>query len=96
MKTNTRNLSSNFFNFRLFLEGLKRLRVIGLATAILALTVSAVIPIVALLESLGHAPVHTNHVETPIVCIPMPFVIILMRIMMVIMLFAPIPLHILR
>ena len=44
MKTNRMN--TQFFNFRLFLEGLKRLRVIGLATAILAVTASAVIPLV--------------------------------------------------
>ena len=33
-----KTMSTQIFNFRLFLEGLKRLRVIGLATAILALT----------------------------------------------------------
>ena len=36
MKTN--RINTNFFNFRLFLEALKRLRVIGLGSAILALT----------------------------------------------------------
>ena len=33
-----RKVSTSFFNFRLFLEALKRLRVIGLGSAILALT----------------------------------------------------------
>ena len=49
MKTKTRicekNLSVRFFNLRLFLEGLKRLRVVGVASAILAVSVSALIPV---------------------------------------------------
>ncbi len=38
-------IRSHIFNFRLFLEGLKRLRVIGLASGILSVTVSMLIPI---------------------------------------------------
>ena len=34
------SMNTQLFNFRLFLEALKRLRVIGLGTAILSLTVS--------------------------------------------------------
>lgn len=52
MKQNTR-FSTHVFNLRLFWEGLKRLRVIGITSAILALTVSALIPSVAWLEWLG-------------------------------------------
>ena len=42
MKQN--RINTNLFNFRLFLEALKRLRVIGLAAAILAVTASALVP----------------------------------------------------
>ncbi len=44
------NGKTHIFNLRLFLEGLKRLRVIGLATGILAVTTSALIPIVYWIE----------------------------------------------
>lgn len=50
MKGKSANVSTQFFNLRLFLEGLKRLRVIGLATAILTLTISALVPIVTWIE----------------------------------------------
>ena len=43
-KQTTKDLSKTFFNFRLFIEGLKRLRVIGIAVAILMVTVSALVP----------------------------------------------------
>ncbi len=42
---NDKKLFTQIFNPRLFLEALKRLRVIGLATAILSVTISALVPI---------------------------------------------------
>lgn len=39
-------LNTKLFNIRLYLEGLKRLKVIGMAVAILSVTISALIPIV--------------------------------------------------
>jgi ABC-2 type transport system permease protein len=78
MKTNTRNLSTHFFNLKLFLEGLKRLRVIGLATAILAITASALPPIVYWIEwyhsSMNHRPIT---IEGFMLCIALPFVTLL-------------------
>ncbi len=65
-------MSTQFFNFRLFLEGLKRLRVIGLATAILALTASALVPIVFWLEE-GHYP-SEQFIDTQFLCVPLSVV----------------------
>ena len=68
MKTNRMN--TQFFNFRLFLEGLKRLRVIGLATAILAVTASAVIPLVFWIEELPAMYDGPVEVEPAFLCVP--------------------------
>ena len=68
MKTNRMN--TQFFNFRLFLEGLKRLRVIGLATAILAVTASAVIPLVFWIEELSAMYDGPAEVEPAFLCVP--------------------------
>ncbi len=43
--------STHIFNFRLFVEGLKRLRIIGLTSAILAMTTSLLIPITVWIEN---------------------------------------------
>ncbi len=69
-------ISTQIFNFRLFLEGLKRLRVVGLATAILALTASALVPIVAWIECDNYN--YTEYfVQTELLCVPLPFVTLL-------------------
>ncbi len=44
-------MKKNIFNLRLFIEGLKRLRVISLATAILSIAASALIPICTMIEN---------------------------------------------
>ena len=68
MKNNRMN--TQFFNFRLFLEGLKRLRVIGLATAILAVTASAVIPLVYWIEELSATYDGPFEIEPEFLCVP--------------------------
>ncbi len=68
MKNNRMN--TQFFNFRLFLEGLKRLRVIGLATAILAVTASAVIPLVFWIEELSAMYDGPSEVDPEFLCVP--------------------------
>ena len=65
-------MSAKIFNFRLFIEALKRLRVIGLATAILSVTASALIPIVMWMESKDWIGVYD--METELLCIPVGFV----------------------
>ena len=73
MKGSHTNMSTTVFNFRLFLEALKRLRVIGLATAILAVTASAMVPIVTWLEYDQHSyPPYwfgTQFLCVPAVCV---------------------------
>ena len=73
MKGNHTKISTQIFNFRLFLEALKRLRVIGLATAILSLTASALVPVVTWLEY-DYKPGITYDVETEFLCVPVGFV----------------------
>ncbi len=69
---------THLFNFRLFLEGLKRLRVIGLVTAILALVASALIPIVTWIETSNHnAATLPNEIVDNFLCIPAGFVVFL-------------------
>ena len=70
-----KTMSTQIFNFRLFLEGLKRLRVIGLATAILALTASALVPLVAWIE--GNRFTGEYRIDTQLLCVPLPFVTLL-------------------
>ena len=72
-----RKASTSFFNFRLFLEALKRLRVIGLATAILAVTASALVPVVCWIEQSGSRPITPYEMETEFLCIPAGFVSLL-------------------
>ncbi len=65
--------SQVFFNYRLFVEGLKRLRVIGVATAIISFSISALIPIVTWL---GRSPNdHTQIIPAEQVCIPLYFTV---------------------
>ena len=67
MKQNTR-FSTHVFNLRLFVEGLKRLRVIGITSAVLALSASALVPIVTWIEALGQRQVgylFTNYASVP-------------------------------
>ena len=68
MKTN--RINTNFFNFRLFLEALKRLRVIGLGSAILALTASALVPAVTWIEQGSYTRADIYEMETQFLCIP--------------------------
>ncbi len=46
-----RRISTHVFNFRLFLEGIKRLRIFAIVVAVLALTASALVPISVWLDS---------------------------------------------
>ena len=68
MKTN--RINTNIFNFRLFLEALKRLRVIGLGSAILALTASALVPAVTWIEQGSYTRAEIYEMETEFLCIP--------------------------
>ena len=68
MKTN--RIHTNFFNFRLFLEALKRLRVIGLGSAILALTASALVPAVTWIEQGSYTRAEIYEMETEFLCVP--------------------------
>ena len=65
-----RKVSTSFFNFRLFLEALKRLRVIGLGSAILALTASALVPAVTWIEQGSYTRADIYEMETQFLCIP--------------------------
>ena len=70
---NDKKLFTRFFNPRLFLEALKRLRVIGLVTAILSVTISALIPIVTWMT---RAPQYLpKAVPTQSLCIPVCLVV---------------------
>ncbi len=77
MKAKHTNLSTQFFNFRLFLEGLKRLRVIGLATAILAITASALVPIVCWIEQEAYYDTIPYEMETEFLCVPAGLAVVL-------------------
>ena len=68
MKNNSVN--TRFFNFRLFLEALKRLRVVGLGSAILALTASALVPAVTWIEMGSFARTEVYEMETHLLCVP--------------------------
>ena len=75
MKGKNLHISTRFFNFRLFLEGLKRLRIIGLATAILSLTASALVPIVYWMNDSDRY--YTVEMQTEILCIPVGLVVLM-------------------
>lgn len=68
MKNNPVN--TRFFNFRLFLEALKRLRVVGLGSAILALTASALVPAVTWIEMGSFTRTEVYEMETHLLCVP--------------------------
>lgn len=70
MKTiNRKPVGTHVFNLRLYLEGLKRLRVVGLACAILAVTVSALVPIVSWIERIDRDTTEIL-VEDRQLCVP--------------------------
>ena len=75
MKQSTVN--SQFFNFRLFLEALKRLRVIGLGTAILSLTVSVLVPVTTWLERNSREVKEIYEMDTQMLCVPAGIVALL-------------------
>ena len=77
MKGTTARISTHFFNFRLFLEGLKRLRVIGLATAILAITAAALVPLVFWIDQVSLLQTDMYRIESQILCVPAGFVALL-------------------
>ena len=63
-----KNLITKLFNPRLFLEALKRLRVIGLATAILSVTVTALVPIaIWMIRAPRYEPMT---MDTEVLCVP--------------------------
>ena len=73
MNVNRNNISTHLFNPRLFLEALKRLRVIGLVTAILSVTISALVPIVSWML---RAPKFASFtVDTRLLCFPVALVV---------------------
>ncbi len=73
MNVNRNNISTHLFNPRLFLEALKRLRVIGLVTAILSVTISALVPIVSWML---RAPKFASFtIDTRLLCFPVIFVV---------------------
>lgn len=67
-------LSAKVFNFGLFLEGLKRLRVIGVATAIISLCFSALIPIVSWMQETGS---QIWEIYAHLVCTPLYFTVLI-------------------
>ncbi len=75
MKGKNVNISTHIFNLRLFLEGLKRLRVIGLATAILALTATALVPIANGMEYADSY--YDHHMDTRFLCVPVGIMVFL-------------------
>ena len=75
MKTNP--INTQFFNFRLFLEALKRLRVIGLGSAILALTASALVPAVTWIEWGASDRTDIYEMDTALLCVPAGAMVIL-------------------
>ena len=63
-----KKLFTQIFNPRLFIEALKRLRVIGLATAILSVTISALVPIAVWMI---RAPKFVQFtMDTQVLCVP--------------------------
>ncbi len=64
-------LSTKFFNLRLYLEALKRLKVIGLATAILSVTISGLIPVVQWMSADRYWEPQINTVEHQTLCLPL-------------------------
>ena len=72
-----RKASTSFFNFRLFLEALKRLRVIGLGSAILALTASALVPAVTWIEWGSYDRTDIYEMDTELLCVPAGAMVIL-------------------
>ena len=68
MKNNSVN--TRFFNFRLFLEALKRLRVVGLASAILAITASALIPAAIWIEQGSYSRMDVYEMDAQLLCVP--------------------------
>lgn len=75
MKNNSVN--TRFFNFRLFIEALKRLRVIGLGSAILALTASALVPAVTWIEQGSYYRDDVYEMETGLLCVPAGAMVVL-------------------
>ena len=71
------SVNSQFFNFRLFLEALKRLRVIGLGTAILSLTVSVLVPVTTWLERNSREVKEIYEMDTEMLCVPAGIVALL-------------------
>lgn len=63
-------ISTRFFNFGLFLEGLKRLRVIGAAVAILSIVLSALIPAVYWMEA-GTLVRNVAKIQANALCYPL-------------------------
>ena len=53
-----KRVSTHFFNFRLYIEGLKRLKVIAMATLILAVVISALIPVTHWIEYSEYQPTY--------------------------------------
>ena len=75
MKNN--RTSTHVFNFRLFLEALKRLRVIGLGTAILSLTVSVLVPVTTWIERNSSTGNDVYTMNTQGLCVPAGLVVFL-------------------
>lgn len=72
-----RKVSTSFFNFRLFLEALKRLRVVGLASAILAVTASALVPAVTWIEQGSYLHSEIYEMDTELLCVPAGVMVLL-------------------
>lgn len=53
-----KRVSTHIFNFRLYIEGLKRLKVIAMATLILAVVISALIPVLHWIEYSEYQPMY--------------------------------------
>ena len=75
MKNN--RTSTHVFNFRLFLEALKRLRVIGLGTAILSLTVSVLVPVTTWIERNSSTGNDVYTMNTQGLCVPAGLIVFL-------------------
>ena len=75
MKHNPTN--THVFNFRLFLEALKRLRVIGLGTAILAMTITVLVPVTTWIQRNDNLSKDVYTMETQGLCIPAGLVVFL-------------------
>ena len=73
MNVNRNHISTRLFNLRLFIEALKRLRVIGLVTAILSVTISALVPIAVWMV---RAPKFNSFtMDTRFLCVPVGLVV---------------------